>query len=105
MAPEGYHEPYDELSTPTRDLHRALLSLEEELEAIDWYRQRADACDDEDLRAILVHNLNEEVEHASMLLEWIRKRHEVFDNNRGRRRSTTAFSAAVRGPTSSDSST
>lgn len=69
------HEPESALSPQTRDLHRALVSIQEELEAVDWYRQRADAADDEELRAILLHNMREEIEHAAMLLEWLR-RHE-----------------------------
>jgi uncharacterized protein len=71
---ESYHEPYDLLSGGVRDLHRALVSLEEELEAIDWYQQRADVAGDEELKAILLHNRNEEMEHAMMLLEWVRRR-------------------------------
>jgi ferritin-like protein len=67
------HEPVDKLKSETPDIHRAVVSLMEELEAIDWYRQRADACDDEQLRAILEHNMNEEIEHASMVLEWLRR--------------------------------
>ena len=74
MANEGYHEPIDELSAETRDMHRAITSLMEELEAVDWYNQRADACQDKALKAILAHNRDEEKEHAAMLLEWIRRR-------------------------------
>ena len=79
MAHEGYHEPIEKLSVETMDLHRALISLIEELEAIDWYNQRVDACTDPELRAILAHNRDEEIEHASMTLEWIRRRNAVFD--------------------------
>jgi uncharacterized protein len=68
------HEPVDKLQPDTPDIHRAIVSLMEELEAVDWYRQRADACNDEQLRAILEHNMNEEIEHASMVLEWLRRR-------------------------------
>lgn len=67
------HEPIDKLKPETPDIHRAVVSLMEELEAIDWYRQRADACGDEQLKAILEHNMNEEIEHASMVLEWLRR--------------------------------
>lgn len=67
------HEPVEKLKPDTPDIHRAVVSLMEELEAIDWYRQRADACGDEQLRAILEHNMNEEIEHASMVLEWLRR--------------------------------
>jgi len=78
MSSVGYHEPVEELSAETRDMHRAIVSLMEELEAADWYNQRADACKDPVLRAILVHNRDEEKEHASMLLEWIRRRDPAF---------------------------
>jgi ferritin-like protein len=76
QASQGVHEPLETLSARTLDLHRAIVSLQEELEAIDWYQQRADACRDAELRAILEHNRDEEKEHACMLLEWIR-RHDV----------------------------
>lgn len=78
MSSEGYHESLDSLSEETHDLHRALISLQEELEAIDWYRQRADACSDEALRTILFHNMREEMEHASMLIEWLRRTNADF---------------------------
>lgn len=78
MANEGYHEPINELSDTTRDMHRAIISLMEELEAIDWYNQRVDACRDESLRAILAHNRDEEKEHAAMVLEWIRRNDSVL---------------------------
>jgi ferritin-like protein len=74
----GYHEPIEELSDATRDMHRAIVSLMEELEAVDWYNQRLEACKDEELKAILTHNRDEEKEHASMVLEWIRRRDTVF---------------------------
>lgn len=80
MANEGYHEPIQELSDETRDMHRAITSLMEELEAVDWYNQRVDACKDDDLRAILAHNRDEEKEHASTVLEWIRRNDPTFDN-------------------------
>jgi len=79
MANEGYHEPIEELSDETRDFHRAITSLMEELEAVDWYNQRVDACKDKELKAILAHNRDEEIEHAAMVLEWIRRRNPVFD--------------------------
>jgi hypothetical protein len=60
-------------------MHRALVSVNEELEAIDWYQQRMDACGDEDLKGVLQHNLEEEVEHACKGLEWIRRHHPLFD--------------------------
>lgn len=79
MSSESYHEPVEELSKKTRDMHRAIQSLMEELEAVDWYQQRIDACTDKELRAILTHNSNEEKEHAAMVLEWIRRQDPVFD--------------------------
>jgi ferritin-like protein len=79
MAHEGYHEPVDKLSPETMDFHRAVVSLIEELEAVDWYNQRVDACTDPQLRSILAHNRDEEIEHASMTLEWIRRHNPVFD--------------------------
>lgn len=79
MANEGYHEPIEELSDETRDMHRAIVSLMEELEAVDWYNQRVDACKDNELRAILEHNRDEEKEHAAMVLEWIRRKDPSFD--------------------------
>ncbi len=79
MANEGYHEPVEELSDETRDMHRAIVSLMEELEAVDWYQQRVDACKDKELAAILAHNRDEEKEHAAMVLEWIRRRDPTFD--------------------------
>lgn len=79
MANEGYHEPLEELSEETRDMHRAIVSLMEELEAVDWYNQRVDACRDKELRAILAHNRDEEKEHAAMVLEWIRRHDKRFE--------------------------
>ncbi len=80
MANEGYHEPTNELSSETRDMHRAITSLMEELEAVDWYNQRVDACNNAELKAILTHNRDEEKEHTSMLLEWIRRQDATFDS-------------------------
>ena len=79
MASEGYHEPLEQLSSATQDMHRAIVSLMEELEAVDWYNQRVDACTDAELRAILAHNRDEEKEHAAMVLEWIRRQDPTFD--------------------------
>ncbi len=78
MANEGFHEDIADLSDATRDMHRAIQSLIEELEAVDWYNQRAEACKDGELKAILGHNRDEEKEHASMLLEWIRRKDSTF---------------------------
>lgn len=80
MANEGFHEEITDLSDETRDMHRAITSLMEELEAVDWYNQRVDGCKDESLRAILAHNRDEEKEHASMVLEWIRRKDATFSN-------------------------
>ena len=79
MASEGYHELYEELSDETKDMHRAIVSLMEELEAVDWYNQRVDCCKDEALKKILEHNRDEEKEHAAMILEWIRRRDPKFN--------------------------
>ncbi|MFI4987020.1 MAG: encapsulin-associated ferritin-like protein [Alphaproteobacteria bacterium] len=73
MASETLHEERAKLKTETVDRHRAIVSLMEELEAVDWYDQRVDAAEDDELRAILAHNRDEEKEHASMVLEWLRR--------------------------------
>jgi hypothetical protein len=78
VAKEGFHERYEDLDEEVRDMHRAIQSLMEELEAVDWYNQRFTACRDQALRAILAHNRDEEKEHAAMLLEWIRRRDPTF---------------------------
>ena len=78
MSSVGYHEPITELSDETRDMHRAIVSLMEELEAVDWYNQRAEACRDPELKAILEHNRDEEKEHAAMVMEWIRRNDRTF---------------------------
>jgi hypothetical protein len=69
VSSESLHERFEDLKPHTRDMHRAIVSLMEELDAIDWYHQRVDATEDEALRAILAHNRDEEVEHAMMNLE------------------------------------
>lgn len=81
MGHESWHEPYEDLTPQTRDMHRAIISLMEELEAIDWYQQRADVTPDADLKAVMEHNRDEEIEHAMMTLEWIRRRNAKFDAN------------------------
>jgi ferritin-like protein len=73
------HEPRELLRPETIDLHRAYASLQEELEAVDWYNQRVDASQDETLRSVLAHNRDEEKEHACMTLEWIRRHDPAFD--------------------------
>lgn len=80
MSSVGYHEPVGDLSAATRDMHRAIVSLMEELEAVDWYNQRAEVCEDTELKGILEHNRDEEKEHASMLLEWIRRQDATFSD-------------------------
>ncbi|SMM97836.1 Uncharacterized protein COG3461 [uncultured Candidatus Thioglobus sp.] len=79
MANEGYHEAEENLTQETKDMHKAIVSLMEELEAIDWYNQRIDACQDAELSAILAHNRDEEKEHAAMVLEWIRRKDKALD--------------------------
>jgi ferritin-like protein len=79
MANEGYHEKVTELSEETKNMHRALVSLMEEIEAVDWYNQRVDVCKDEELKKILEHNRDEEKEHAAMLMEWIRRKDPKFE--------------------------
>ncbi|MDA8283128.1 MAG: ferritin-like domain-containing protein [Actinomycetota bacterium] len=76
----GLHEDSGALSGATKDRHRALASLQEELEAVDWYDQRVDAAGDDELRAILAHNRDEEKEHAAMVLEWLRRRDPVLES-------------------------
>jgi ferritin-like protein len=79
MSSESLHEPAELLSEETKNIHRAIVSLVEELEAVDWYQQRAEACSDPDLKAVLIHNKNEEIEHACMNLEWLRRRSPEID--------------------------
>ena len=78
-ASAGFHEADDKLTPATKDLHRSIVSLMEELEAVDWYQQRVDAASDDALRAILAHNRDEEKEHAAMILEWIRRQDPKMD--------------------------
>ena len=74
-----FHEPEERLRPRTMEHHRAIVSLMEELEAVDWYDQRIDATGDEELREILIHNRDEEKEHAAMALEWLRRRDPELD--------------------------
>ena len=78
MSSEELHIPREKLSTEARLLHYAIVSLQEELDAVDWYRQRADDSEDESLKAILLHNMREEMEHAAMLMEWLRRNNPDF---------------------------
>ena len=79
MSSEGLHAPRQRLNQETLHTHYAISSLMEELEAVDWYRQRADDCEDDALRGILLHNMREEIEHACMVLEWLRRTSADFD--------------------------
>jgi ferritin-like protein len=81
MSSESYHEPIELLSDRSKNMHRAIVSLKEELEAVDWYQQRAEASTDAELSAVLIHNKNEEIEHAMMTLEWLRRNDAVFAAN------------------------
>ena len=78
MGGGPYHESLDKLSPKTLELHRAINSLIEELEAVIWYQQRVDATDNTELKEILAHNRDEEKEHAAMILEWIRRNDEAM---------------------------
>jgi uncharacterized protein len=77
----GFHESTDLLRVETMDRHRALASIQEELEAVDWYDQRVDAAGDPELKLILAHNRDEEKEHAAMVIEWLRRRDPALDKN------------------------
>jgi uncharacterized protein len=79
MSSESLHEAPELISEDTKNMHRAIVTLIEELEAVDWYQQRADACSDKELREVILHNKNEEIEHAMMTLEWIRRNSPEFD--------------------------
>ena len=81
MAHEGFHEAVESLHPLTLDRHRAIESIMEELEAVDWYDQRVDAAGDPELAAILAHNRDEEKEHAAMTLEWLRRHDAVLDQH------------------------
>ncbi len=78
MSSESLHIDRDKLSDDARLMHYAITSLKEELDAVDWYRQRADDTEDADLKQVLLHNMREEMEHASMLIEWLRRRNGDF---------------------------
>ncbi len=77
----GLHESEDKLASSTIDRHRAVVSIQEELEAVDWYDQRVDATDDAELASVLAHNRDEEKEHAAMTLEWLRRNDTVLDRH------------------------
>ncbi len=90
-----FHEPVEQLSPRTRDYIRAINSLQEELEAVDWYQQRIDACTDDQLRRILEHNRDEEMEHACMSLEWLRRNQPGWDESLRRYLFTEADIVAI----------
>jgi len=75
----SYQEPYEHLPEEVRAAHRAMKSLVEEIDAVDWYNQRVATTEDEELKAILAHNRDEEMEHAAMLLEWLRRNMPGWD--------------------------
>lgn len=79
MAHEGFHEDPKELSNFAKDYHRIIQSTMEELEAVDWYNQRAECATDPEAKAIMEHNRDEEIEHACMGIEWLRKNSPVWD--------------------------
>jgi ferritin-like protein len=81
MSSETLHEDAEKLGPKVIDRHRAIVSLMEELEAVDWYDQRVAATEDDELRAVLAHNRDEEKEHASMVLEWLRRQDPALDRN------------------------
>jgi hypothetical protein len=78
---EGLHESPDDLDAAAADRHRALASIGEELEAVDWYDQRAEATENPELAEVLAHNRDEEKEHAAMTLEWLRRNDPVLDRH------------------------
>ena len=81
MSSESLHEDAAKLGPEAIDQHRAIVSLMEELEAVDWYNQRAQATSNPELRAILEHNRDEEKEHAAMTLEWLRRHDPELDRH------------------------
>jgi len=95
MTSTSYHERHEDLSEESRNLHRAIASLMEELEAVDWYQQRVDATADAALKEILAHNRDEEIEHAAMVLEWLRRNNAKFDEQLRRYLFTTDPIVAV----------
>jgi ferritin-like protein len=106
MNVSEFHEPAESLSDEVKDYHRALVSLGEEIEAIDWYNQRHHACTDPTLAAVLAHNRDEEIEHAAMALEWLRRQSPVWDRQLRTYLFTegpiTEVEAAANAPTTSD---
>jgi ferritin-like protein len=80
VGSEGFHEPIEWLNDDVINRHRAITSLKEELEAVDWYDQRVAATNDDALRDVLAHNRDEEKEHAAMTLEWLRRHDDKWDD-------------------------
>lgn len=76
----AYSEPYDAIDEKTRDISRAITSLREELEAVDWYNQRVNTTKDAELKGVMAHNRDEEIEHAAMTLEWLRRNMDGWDH-------------------------
>ncbi len=76
---KDYHEPFESMSPECTNIVRAISSLVEELEAVSWYHQRVEVCKDEQLKKILAHNRDEEIEHACMALEWLRRNMDTWD--------------------------
>ncbi len=91
----GLHEDRGDLSAATLDRHRGIVSLMEELEAMDWYQQRIEAAGDPELEAVLAHNRDEETEHAAMSLEWLRRQDPVLDRHLRRYLFTSGSIAGV----------
>ena len=81
MSHEGLHEPQEQVEEATIDRHRAIVSIREEFEAVDWYDQRVSATENAELAAVLAHNRDEEKEHAAMTLEWLRRNDPVLDGH------------------------
>ena len=104
MASEGLHEAAGSIHADTVERHRALVSLREELEAIDWYDQRIDATADQELRAILTHNRDEEKEHAALLLRWLADHDTVFAAEVTEKIARRTDDSAGGGPAPSDGS-
>jgi ferritin-like protein len=76
----AYSEPYEALDEKTREISRAITSLREELEAIDWYNQRVATSKDQSLKEVMAHNRDEEIEHAAMTIEWLRRNMDKWDD-------------------------
>lgn len=101
----AYSEPYDALDEKTRDISRAITSLREELEAIDWYNQRVSTSQDTSLKEVMAHNRDEEIEHACMTIEWLRRNMAKWDDElRGYLFTSGSLIAVEEGAGTADSS-